>query len=310
LGRAHRYSVVLFGRGNVQHNMRKKLLLSIAPLLALVSVHAVAQEQLLRDAFVGKAFYLRNFYSDDSLRYDESGQPKHSSPHGHWTTSQFAIDKAECKDDHFDLIGRRVALAFDRKEDKVTFYNLGRLQVRVDRDKGSITPEVIDQLKQAMFVDLKTEPEQVPEYWRDLVTGNVEAETKDGHKVYSLKNKPWKVTASTNPDRLSTAAASADLVYKIGPDVHPPKAISTPDPEYPEIARKMKYEGSTILWTIVNENGLVSDIRILRPAGFGLDENAVASVKRWKFHPATRGDKPVKVQMVVEVSFSLGEFAR
>ncbi|MBM3793600.1 MAG: TonB family protein [Acidobacteria bacterium] len=43
----------------------------------------------------------------------------------------------------------------------------------------------------------------------------------------------------------------------------------------------------------------------MRGLGLGLDEQAVAAVREWRFAPAMRGDKPVNVSATIEVNFRL-----
>jgi TonB family protein len=94
-------------------------------------------------------------------------------------------------------------------------------------------------------------------------------------------------------------------VFRIGGGVSPPRALSTPDPEYSEEARKAKYQGTVVLWLIVDANGHPRDIRVARSLGMGLDQKAMEAVRTWKFEPAMKDGKPVAVQMNVEVSFRL-----
>jgi TonB family protein len=67
-----------------------------------------------------------------------------------------------------------------------------------------------------------------------------------------------------------------------------PRAIYTPDPEYPEKARKMKISGTVVLSVTVGIDGLPHDITVDKKLGYGLDEKAVEAVKRWKFQPAMK----------------------
>lgn len=94
-------------------------------------------------------------------------------------------------------------------------------------------------------------------------------------------------------------------VFRIGGGVSPPRALSTPDPEYSEEARKAKYQGTVVLWLIVDANGRPRDLRVARSLGMGLDQKAMEAVRNWKFEPAMKDGKPVAVQMNVEVSFRL-----
>jgi periplasmic protein TonB len=89
----------------------------------------------------------------------------------------------------------------------------------------------------------------------------------------------------------------------VGGGVSAPQAISTPDPEYTEEARKAKTQGTCILGFIVDTEGHPRDIRIVRGLGFGLDANAIDAVRQWRFDPAKKDGKPVSVQVNVEVAF-------
>jgi len=60
-----------------------------------------------------------------------------------------------------------------------------------------------------------------------------------------------------------------------------------------------------VLFIIVDTAGNVSECRVIKPLGLGLDEKAMETVKTWKFKPALRNGTPVPVQVTVEVSFRL-----
>jgi periplasmic protein TonB len=94
-------------------------------------------------------------------------------------------------------------------------------------------------------------------------------------------------------------------VFKVGGGVSAPRALFTPDPEYSEEARKAKYQGTVVLWLIVDQSGRPHDIKIARSLGMGLDQKAVEAVRQWKFEPAMKDGRPVAVQINVEVNFRL-----
>ena len=60
-----------------------------------------------------------------------------------------------------------------------------------------------------------------------------------------------------------------------------------------------------MLLIVVDRDGNVADIRILKPLGMGLDEKAVTTVRTWKFHPAMRNNTKVAVRVSVEITFRL-----
>jgi periplasmic protein TonB len=93
--------------------------------------------------------------------------------------------------------------------------------------------------------------------------------------------------------------------YRIGGGVSPPSIIYKVEPEYSEEARKAKFQGTVLLFVIVDEKGNPRDIKIIRPLGLGLDQKAVEAVEKWKFSPGKKDGKPVPVQAQIEVNFRL-----
>lgn len=94
-------------------------------------------------------------------------------------------------------------------------------------------------------------------------------------------------------------------VYSVGGGISAPIPIFRPEPPYSEEARKAKYQGTVVLMIVVDAKGDVTDCRVVRPLGLGLDEKAVETVRTWKFKPALRNMVPVPVRVIVEVSFRL-----
>ncbi len=84
-----------------------------------------------------------------------------------------------------------------------------------------------------------------------------------------------------------------------------PVAIDEPQPPYSEKARRVKYQGTTVLVLVISAAGTVTSARVTRPLGLGLDQNALAAVRSWTFKPATRDGTPVPVRVMVEVNFRL-----
>ena len=83
----------------------------------------------------------------------------------------------------------------------------------------------------------------------------------------------------------------------------PPVITRRLDPDYTSEARKAKVEGSVVLETVVGTDGLAHDIRISRPLGHGLDEEAITALKGWTFKPATSDGKPVPAKINIEMEF-------
>lgn len=84
-----------------------------------------------------------------------------------------------------------------------------------------------------------------------------------------------------------------------------PRAISTPNPNYTDEARRKNIQGTVTLAVIVDANGNVKKAEVSKSLDPGLDEQAIEAVKRWTFHPAESNGKPVAVRIKVEVNFKL-----
>jgi TonB family protein len=93
--------------------------------------------------------------------------------------------------------------------------------------------------------------------------------------------------------------------YKIGGDVTTPTLRHKVEPGYTDEARDAKIQGTVVLAIEVDAEGNVASARVIRGLEPGLDQKAVEALRQWKFDPATRKGKPVRVQAKVEVNFKL-----
>jgi protein TonB len=92
---------------------------------------------------------------------------------------------------------------------------------------------------------------------------------------------------------------------RVGGDVQEPERIHYVAPEYPELARRARMEGFVILQAIIDKQGNVVNVEILRGLGLGLDVSAESAVKQWKYTPTYYNGRPVEVILTVNVVFQL-----
>ena len=88
-------------------------------------------------------------------------------------------------------------------------------------------------------------------------------------------------------------------------DVKKPVKISDVQPQYTEIARKARIQGVVILQTIIDKNGNITDVKVLKNLPMGLGDAAVSAVRQWRYEPATLNGKPVAVYFNLTVNFQL-----
>jgi periplasmic protein TonB len=85
-----------------------------------------------------------------------------------------------------------------------------------------------------------------------------------------------------------------------------PVCLYCPSAKFSDDAVKAKHQGAVVLAIVVGPDGRASSIHVSQGLGMGLDEEAVAAVKTWRFTPAKGPDgKPTSVSMFIEVSFRL-----
>jgi len=94
-------------------------------------------------------------------------------------------------------------------------------------------------------------------------------------------------------------------VFRIGGGVSAPVAIYKVEPEYSEEARKAKFQGTVVLSIVIDEKGLPTNFKVVRPLGLGLDEKAIEAVQKWRFLPGKKDGHAVAVLATVEVNFRL-----
>ncbi|MDQ2770115.1 MAG: energy transducer TonB [Bacteroidota bacterium] len=76
--------------------------------------------------------------------------------------------------------------------------------------------------------------------------------------------------------------------------------------QYPALARKRKVDGKVIVAFTVQTDGSLTDARVTKHLGSGLDEEALRLINAApKWEPAMLGGKPIKQTMVLPVLFQL-----
>jgi TonB family protein len=100
---------------------------------------------------------------------------------------------------------------------------------------------------------------------------------------------------------------SGGEVYGIGNGVSAPIPLRRPPPSYTADAMRARLQGVVVLNCVVQPDGRCSDIRVMRSLDmmFGLDEQAIASAREWRFRPGQRLGEPVPVQVTLEIAFNI-----
>jgi TonB family protein len=269
--------------------------------------HASDLEEQLKAKYQNQVLTLRHFYEGSTLHFDSGGHLVGEAAIGSWTVDgQIDVTEVHLDGQTIQLKGKRRRLVADPPSGQMKdvlattasdapgqwfrpFSGKRRrefekkAQIEVDLDLTSIPKDepVVTSAVNAVFLPLGGDfAEVVPEFWKDVVL-------KQEGKL--------------------PAPAPASGVYNVGGGsrVSPPRAISAPDPKYSEVARQIGFEGTAVLSLILTPQGTAQDIRVVKPLGLGLDEEAVRAVSSWEFEPARKDGNPVSVHINVEVTFRL-----
>jgi TonB family protein len=101
-----------------------------------------------------------------------------------------------------------------------------------------------------------------------------------------------------------------DGIYRIEGDVKAPKLKHTVKAQLSQEARTRgaftQFQATSTLAFVVDAQGVPQDVCILKPAGYGLDEEAAKAVRQYRFDPAKKDGAPVAVRVSMEVPFKTG----
>jgi len=76
--------------------------------------------------------------------------------------------------------------------------------------------------------------------------------------------------------------------------------------KYPQMARESGIQGRVFVTFVVEKNGTVTDVRVLRGIGGGCDEEAIRVIKNMpNWQPGKQRGKPVRVQFNMPILFKL-----
>ena len=134
------------------------------------------------------------------------------------------------------------------------------------------------------------------------------------HKVsrkQSIKMEMPKFSFEINP-KLSAGMpvappAPVSTFYEIGDVDQMPMVIFKMKPVYPYRARRLNITGEVDVKFLVDENGYVSRIKILKSTPIGIfDESVLKALPLWKFSPGGVKGNAVSTWVITTIEFDMG----
>jgi TonB family protein len=253
-----------------------------APVVA--QTPAVDASLLVAEALVGKALFLRGFYLANDLSFDAKGRVQGTPKVGDWTLAAMNVMKVERRGpETMELDGVRAAIRYNVEQHVFERHPLNDEKMKVlVGDAGAKAFEAAVAAVFAVGIDPGLQ-RAMPDYWRHYFD-------------------PGLAWAKDELDGV-TVFASAGLGNP-AKDVTPPVAKQhEAEPKFTSFAEHDKVHGPIRLRLVVDALGAPRRIAIAQPLGYGLDQQAVEAVKKWRFVPGVQGNTPVATGVVVQQDF-------
>jgi TonB family protein len=307
-------------------------------------VHSITQGEL-KQQLAGKTFYLRGGYLDNSLQFDEHGRLINNSPRTSYTLSLIQIDKVNLTKHKLQLEGIRYGLHFlgaAPTEDPLQASDKVRITPKKKTLKITIArAEVMSRKKEkagkhentstssAALPASATASDAMPSSSQDssntAIPGapGIEGVATQAHANQLLRSAIDNIFSagldqkmmSSLPDfwKLYYEAAAVKSNYKpLDPSIlrqdtvdQKARLITNFEPPSNDYAQNAGVAGVAMYHVVVAPDGKPAEIAVGRPIGFGLDENAVDSIRKASFQPAIKNGKPVPVVLDLLVQFRI-----
>jgi TonB family protein len=88
-------------------------------------------------------------------------------------------------------------------------------------------------------------------------------------------------------------------------DMRPPLPLRVVDPKYIPSAADERVEGKVRLWAVIGKDGHITGVALLQHLDERLDRSAEEALAKWLFQPAQFNGRPVDVDAVFEIPFTL-----
>lgn len=124
-------------------------------------------------------------------------------------------------------------------------------------------------------------------------------------RKFTRFNLDLSVLSGTGGGAEVMASGFSNVIEEGEADVPPIKRVFVP-PQYPSRARDEGIEGRVTARLLIDENGNVISVRIIKePRHWGFGSAVVEAARRWKFEPAKLNNLPVKVWATQVIEFKL-----
>jgi len=267
---------------------------SLLPILLLAPHTLSAQRQQiqrqLRHDLVHRIFVLRGFPKNEFLEYDEDGTAKNLRP-GSWTMAKIEVASIRVGEGETVITGQRVATIYNPHKHRLENARIPKnVSLHIHLESARATPAQITGLEQKLFLLTPLDLiDAVPEYWRPFLQGRVREVEKEGNRDPDYIISGWP-EHSTN-------------FYREGGKLVSPKMLKDDPIRQPLERTSIMLPGPVVVQALIDVDGKVQEVVLVRPAGAGVDEQIVEACRKRVFRPGTLEGVPVAVVSNIRVLF-------
>jgi len=288
-------------------------------------VHTITEDEL-KQQFADKTFFLRGGYLDNELRFDEHGQYAGNSPKASYTLSLIEINKVHLGKRKLEFEGIRYGLHFlgaaptedpMQASDKVRITPKKKF-VKIAIDRAIVTAPKKKKSKSDAKNGAPPPPESVSAVNPDGTTSLTKAQANqlleqaldrvfsrgmDERMIASLPDF-WQLYYQAAAKKSNYRPSDPSILRQSDVD-QKARLLTTFEPPSNEFGQDAGVAGIAQYRVVVAPDGKPAEVAVGRPIGFGLDENAVASIRKASFQPAMKDGKPVPVVVDLIVQFRI-----
>ncbi len=257
-----------------------------------VALSAQTDVHGLQQALHGKQLGLRNYSADAVAKYRWADGGLASDPVALHGLEVFLDDSVKLKGGKIVFQGNRVTLIRNGTD----LAAAGRSPMTLDVDLQRADPAVvIPQLQMALFFpDLDTAIAGLPNLVARMLPASVEI-IQSMRSQKGLSCDCYRIFKDKNWTEIEKSKSKYTL----------PVITKMVNPAYSQEAKEAGVSGKVSFCIHVSDTGRVDEVWLLRPLGFGLDQNAAKSVGQYVFQPALLDGKPVEAALPVDVNFEI-----
>ncbi len=275
-------------------------------LVIVVLLRSIAGAQIdpqLSASLLKHFVVVRNYYIEAQLTFDSNGKLTSTGTPGFGPNEgRIYVEDVRLEAGKLVIVGNRPIDVYAEKENRLQPTNFGRkVTLEIALPSGQAPKITIPAVMEKVFLTsgeidkIKCSSDENKSFVERLQV------SRDLNRKLPL---PPKEPEARTIDELHTACYPiGDRAYWPKRGIKLPKPIKAPEPYSSGAVEHAHPAGTCVLLLIVDANGKPASFIISHPAGYGLDEAALESVRNWIFKPGAFLDQPVAVAMTVQVYF-------